>query len=74
MKLLTCKEVAELIRAKPSTVYAWAEQGFVPCFKINGLLRFDEADVIRWLQDHKKPGLCYNGKIQAREPGKGGKF
>lgn len=73
MKILTCKQVAELLQAKPSTIYAWAEQGLIPCFKVNGLLRFDETEIIGWLTGCKKRDLWYNGPIQTRSPRKGGK-
>ena len=55
VRLLTVKQVAELIQAKSSTVYSWAEQGLIPSFKVNGLLRFDETDVLAWLKTCKEP-------------------
>jgi excisionase family DNA binding protein len=73
MKLLTVKEVAEIIKAKPSTIYSWAEQGVIPCLKINGLLRFDEDKIISWLRDScKKQIECYNYRTSDRRPRKGG--
>jgi len=66
MKLLTAKDIAVLLRAKPSTIYAWAEQGVLPCLKINGLLRFDEDEILRWLSACKRAEHCYNTSIQAR--------
>ena len=66
MRILTSKQVAELIQAKPSTVYAWAEQRIIPCFKLNGLLRFDEDEILQWMKACKRPELGYNGIIQAR--------
>jgi len=33
MKLLTVKQVAEMLQAKPSTVYGWAEQRSSPLSK-----------------------------------------
>lgn len=74
MKILTCKQVADLVQAKPSTVYAWAEQGLVPSFKINGLLRFDEKEILDWINRRKKERLWYNSPIQTRSPRKGGKI
>lgn len=72
MNFLTVKEVAERIKAKPSTIYAWAEQRMIPCFKINGLLRFSEDEVIEWIKSHCiKPAEGYN-KVTGRRPGKEG--
>ena len=73
MRILNCKQVAELIQAKPSTIYGWAEQGFIPSFKINGLLRFEESEITQWIQECKRPERCYNGTIQAGGPKRGGK-
>jgi excisionase family DNA binding protein len=47
--LLTIKELAEQLRIKPSTLYAWAAHGKIPCRKIHGLVRFDQHDIDRWL-------------------------
>lgn len=59
------------MRAKPSTIYAWAEQGIIPAIKINGLLRFDEKEIIAWIESLKKEASsCYNPLTQARSPKK----
>ncbi|OPY65757.1 MAG: Helix-turn-helix domain protein [Syntrophorhabdaceae bacterium PtaU1.Bin034] len=71
-KILTVKQISEFLQTKQSTVYAWAEQGLIPSFKINGLLRFDEAEVIEWVKGCKRPGRCYNVGSQTRAR-KGGK-
>lgn len=74
IKILTCKQVADLIQAKPSTIYAWAEQGRIPSIKINGLLRFVEAEILEWLGSYTNRTVpCYNRGIQARSSNKGGK-
>lgn len=74
MRVLTVKDVSDLIKAKQSTIYAWAEQGLIPSFKLNGLLRFDEADILAWLTRCKEGrNSCYNGSIQTRSSRKGGK-
>ena len=51
MELLTVKEISILLKAKTSTIYGWAEQGLIPCFKINGLLRFNEAEILTWIKN-----------------------
>lgn len=48
-EMLTVKDVAGLLRAQPSSVYAWAKEGKIPAFKINGLLRFDLLEVREWI-------------------------
>ena len=47
--LLTIKELAEQLRIKPSTLYAWASQNKIPCVRIHGLIRFRSEEIERWL-------------------------
>jgi excisionase family DNA binding protein len=74
LKLIDIKEVAEILHVKPSTLYQWAELGQIPCFKINGSLRFDIEDIMNWIKSCKKEVTSsYNPLVQARGPRKGGK-
>lgn len=50
MEIVTVKELAEFLKVKPSTIYQWAEQGRLPCFKLNGALRFDKTEVIKHIR------------------------
>ena len=47
--LLTIKDLARQLQIKPSTLYAWAAQGKIPCRKIHGLVRFNPAEIDRWM-------------------------
>lgn len=47
--LLTVKALSQRLQIKASTLYAWANQGKIPCRKIHGLVRFDPTDIDRWL-------------------------
>jgi len=71
MKLLTVKDIASILNAKPSTIYAWAEQGLMPSFKLNGLLRFDESEFRQWLESCKKQSYTCDA---GRRPRKGGQI
>ena len=54
MTLLTVQELSKILKAKPSTIYQWASEGRIPCFKLNGLLRFTEEDIRVWMEESKK--------------------
>ena len=56
MKLLSVKEVAELIGVQPSTIYQWTHQRFIPHIKVGKLVRFNADDISRWLGDLKNKG------------------
>jgi len=53
MKILTAKQVAELLQMKSSTVYAWRSKGLF-FLKMNGLLRFDEEEIVQWVKSCKR--------------------
>ena len=52
--LLTVREVSQLLHIKPSTLYAWAAQGRLPCFKIHGLVRFRRDEIDQWLESFRE--------------------
>lgn len=52
---LTVKALSQRLQIKPSTLYAWASQGKIPCRKIHGLVRFDPTEIDRWLASFLTP-------------------
>ena len=62
MKLVGVKEISELLGIKLSTIYQWAELRQIPHIKLNGSLRFDPADIEKWVKSCKKETVTdYNG-------------
>ncbi len=59
MRYLDVKEASEYLNVKPSTLYAWVGQGRIPFIKMNGLIRFDHAEIDRWVRSLR------NGKPRA---------
>jgi excisionase family DNA binding protein len=49
-RLLTAREVAELLGFSAATIVDWSEQGRIPGFKVGGRLRFRESEVLTWLE------------------------
>ena len=45
---LTLKEVADLLRVKPRTVYAWVSDNRIPFERKGSLLRFRLDAVVAW--------------------------
>ncbi len=72
MKLLGVKEVSEILGAKPSTIYQWAESGQIPSFKLNGLLRFSEEAIMKWVEACKNTSAERYNVPTGRRPRKGG--
>lgn len=53
-RLLTIKEVAELLQVKVNTLYSWVFTNKIPFVKINGVLRFKEKAIGKWIENHAK--------------------
>jgi excisionase family DNA binding protein len=49
-RLLTARELGELLGFSASTIVDWSERGEVPAFKVGGRLRFRESEVFAWLE------------------------
>jgi len=52
-RLLTARELAELLGFQAGTVVDWAEAGTLPAFKLGGRLRFRESEVLAWLEERR---------------------
>jgi excisionase family DNA binding protein len=48
-RLMTTKQVSELIEVKPSTVYQWVHLGLIPYVKLGKCVRFKKSELFRWI-------------------------
>jgi len=55
-RLLTPKQLSDLLQVRPSTVYEWAHMGFVPHVKLGKCLRFKPKEIERWMQARSQHG------------------
>jgi excisionase family DNA binding protein len=55
-RLLTPKELGELLQVKLSTIYKWAHLEFVPHIKVGKCVRFRESDIEVWLKKRAEIG------------------
>ena len=53
-RLLTARELAELIGFAPATVLDWFEAGRLPGFKIGSSVRFRPSEVEAWLEAQRR--------------------
>ena len=51
-RLLTAKELAEILAISPKTLYNYVTRGMIPYFKIESNVRFRARDVAEWLRQH----------------------
>jgi excisionase family DNA binding protein len=64
-RLLTARELAELLGFAPATIVDWAEARKIPSFKLGGRLRFRLSEVEVWLEE-QRGGL--NGRSVSPNP------
>ncbi len=55
-KLLTPKQLSELLQVDQSTVYWWSHTGFIPHVKLGKLVRFKEEEVEQWVKERVHHG------------------
>ena len=55
-EVLTIKEVAALLKLAEKTVYAMANAGELPAFKIRGQWRIKRAELDRWIDEQPRGG------------------
>ena len=59
-RLMTAKQVSELIEVKPSTVYQWVHVGLIPYIKIGKCVRFKKGELFRWIdKNHRKERVSF---------------
>jgi excisionase family DNA binding protein len=51
-EVLTIKEVSNLLRVHPTTVYRLIRQGRIPSFQIGTEWRFLRPRIVRWMAEH----------------------
>ncbi len=52
--LLTVKETAEWLGLSAFTLYWWAASGKIPHYKIQKRVMFGKADILKWLEKHRR--------------------
>jgi excisionase family DNA binding protein len=55
-EVLTIKEVAALLKLADKTVYAMAQAGEIPAFKIRGQWRIKRAELDQWIDAKPRGG------------------
>jgi len=53
MKLVDIRTLSELLSVKPKTIYDWVHRNTIPHIKLGKLVRFDENEIKKWLENKK---------------------
>ena len=51
--MIDTKQVAELLKVHPNTVYKYTEEG-MPSYKLGNNLRYEKEEVMKWIKENKK--------------------
>jgi excisionase family DNA binding protein len=65
-EVLTIKEVAALLKLAEKTVYAMAQAGEIPAFKIRGQWRIKRTELDRWIDAQPRGGESGGGNDDGR--------
>ena len=55
-RLMTAKQVSDLLQIKISTVYSWTHINFIPHVKLGRAVRFDPEKIERWVRMKERKG------------------
>ena len=55
-EILTVDEVAQRLKVSPWTIRAWRSMGYIPCFKLRGVVRFRVSEIEKWLRKNERAG------------------
>jgi excisionase family DNA binding protein len=65
-RLITAKQVSELIEVRPSTVYQWVHLGLIPYVKIGKSVRFKKDELFRWIdKNHRRERVSFKSVEKA---------
>ena len=53
LKLLSIKDLGKIFNISQTTAYRIVEGRKIPFYKINGLLRFSEKDILKYLEENR---------------------
>lgn len=65
-RLMTAKQVSELIEVRPSTLYQWVHLGLIPYVKLGKCVRFRKEELFRWIdKNHRKERVSFKSVEKA---------
>lgn len=52
-QLLSIRDVAQFLQLNQTTIYAWAQQGTLPGYKLGRTWRFRPSEIEAWLEERR---------------------
>lgn len=66
-KLITARQVSDLLEVKTDTVYEWVHRGLIPYVKLGRLVRFKKIDIFHWVDVHTVRSKSSSDKAKRKE-------
>lgn len=63
LKLLSIKDLGRIFNISQATAYRIVEGRKIPFYKINGVLRFSEKDILNYLEENRINQIQHRNKI-----------
>jgi excisionase family DNA binding protein len=70
-EVLTVKDVCDLLRVHPSTLYKMIKEGKVPTFRIGSKWRFRKDAILRWMAEKSTHARQVRAAVNSRVNGQG---
>jgi len=52
-QMMSIRDVADFLKLNQTTVYAWAQQGTLPGYKLGRTWRFRPSEIEAWLEERR---------------------
>ena len=52
-EFLTVKELSAYLNVKGKTIYSWVGKKVIPCYQLEGVLRFKKPEIDQWLLERR---------------------
>jgi len=70
-EVLTIKEICDLLRVHPTTVYKMVRQGKIPSFRVGTEWRFRKDAIVRWMAEKSMHATQMRVVMNSRVNGEG---
>ena len=64
-QLMSIRDVAEFLQLNQTTIYAWAQQGMLPGYKLGRTWRFRPSEIEAWLEKRRNAEVAVTAIQQA---------
>jgi excisionase family DNA binding protein len=55
-QFMSIRDVADYLKLNQTTIYAWAQQGMLPGYKLGRTWRFRPSEIEEWLEERRNEG------------------